>query len=51
MRSKPDYNKKHATIDSLGNVTAKNQHGTTVNGKPRKPKPSADGLGLGISTT
>lgn len=48
MRNKPDHDKKHATSDELGNVTAKDQNGIDAKAKPR-PKPSADGLGLGVS--
>ena len=34
----PEIDKKHATKDGYGNVTAKNQNGIDVKGKPRKPK-------------
>ena len=63
---KAEYDKNHATKDGHGNVTANNQNGVDAKGRPRKsdnknwrfgdslknvkPKPSADGLGLGITT-
>ena len=39
MRSKPDYNKKHATTDRFGNVTAKNQNGIDAKGRPIRLNP------------
>lgn len=48
MRSKPDHDKKHATTDKLGNVTAKNQNGIDAKTKPRKG-PTSDNWKFGDS--
>lgn len=31
-----DFDKKHATKDAYGNITAKNQHGIDAKARPRK---------------
>jgi len=36
--NKVDYDKKHATKNADGDITAKNQNGVDVKGRPHKPK-------------